>query len=80
MNPFEKMIQLTPLDKTVAGQELIQMGMEKGVIEGLQKDLEKDKLVGKIHPSEPPKQQCKVQNDCGVFTHFAFCTLHFALF
>ncbi len=31
------MIQLTPLEETVAGQELIQMGVEKG------------ELIGKIH-------------------------------
>lgn len=51
------MIQLTPLDKTVAGQELIQMGIEKGHMEGLKKGIEKGrmegvekgKLVGKIH-------------------------------
>ena len=62
---IEKMIQLTPLDKTVAGQELIQMGMEKGFIdgiekgilkgiekgriEGLEKGIEKGKVIGKIH-------------------------------
>ncbi len=54
---IEKMIQLTPLDKTVAGQELIQMGIEKGHMEGLKKGIEKGrmegvekgKLVGKIH-------------------------------
>jgi len=34
---FLKMIQLTPLDKTVAGQELIQMGRIEG------------EIVGKIH-------------------------------
>ncbi len=54
---IEKMIQLTPLDKTVAGQELIQMGIEKGRREGPEKGLEKgctegiekSELIGKIH-------------------------------
>ncbi len=35
------MIQLTPLEETVAGQELIQLGVEKGI--------EKGELIGKIH-------------------------------
>ncbi|MCP4348287.1 MAG: hypothetical protein GY795_22595 [Desulfobacterales bacterium] len=38
------MIQLTPLEETVAGQELIQIGLEKGV--------EKGKLIGKIHMAQ----------------------------
>jgi len=38
---IEKMIQLTPLDKTVAGQELIQEGILKGI--------EKGELIGRIH-------------------------------
>ena len=54
---IEKMIQLTPLDKTVAGQELIQMGIEKGRMEGLMEGrmegrtegIEKGELIGKIH-------------------------------
>ena len=29
LKEIQKMIQLTPLDKTVAGQELIQIGIEK---------------------------------------------------
>jgi predicted transposase YdaD len=36
---IEKMIHFTPLEKTVVGQELIQMGMEKGLIEGIEKGL-----------------------------------------
>ena len=51
------MIQLTPLDKTVAGQELIQMGIEEGMLKGIEKGLkkgiekgiEKGELIGKIH-------------------------------
>jgi len=38
---IEKMIQLTPLDKTVAGQELIQMGIEEGMLKGLEKGIKK---------------------------------------
>ena len=37
---IQKMIQLTPLEKTVAGQELIFMGIEKG------------ELIGKIHTTQ----------------------------
>ena len=37
----QKMLELTPLDKTVAGQELIQIGMEKGMEKGI--------LIGNIH-------------------------------
>ncbi len=43
---IQKMIQLTPLDKTVAGQELIQMGIEKGFIDGIEKGIEKGILKG----------------------------------
>ncbi len=38
------MIQLTPLDKTVAGQELILFGVKKGKEEGLKKG----ELIGEI--------------------------------
>ncbi|MCP4106341.1 MAG: hypothetical protein GY749_12500 [Desulfobacteraceae bacterium] len=38
------MIQLTPLEETVAGQELIQMGFEQGIEQG--------KLIGKIQLSQ----------------------------
>ena len=55
------MIQLTPLDQTVAGQELIQMGMNEGILKGLEKGRIEGRtegrtegrmegeLVGKIH-------------------------------
>ncbi len=47
------MIQLTPLDKTVAGQELIMMGIEQGRLEGRTEGrtegIEKGELIGKIH-------------------------------
>jgi predicted transposase YdaD len=41
LKEIQKMIQLTPLDKTFAGQELIQMGRIEGRMEG--------KIIGKIH-------------------------------
>jgi len=54
------MIQLTPLDQTVAGQELIQMGMERGLERGLErgiergieKGVEKGELIGKIRMAQ----------------------------
>jgi predicted transposase/invertase (TIGR01784 family) len=57
LEEIKKMIRLTPLDKTVAGQELIQMGidegvlrgLEKGRIEGIQKGRIEGELIGKIH-------------------------------
>ena len=42
---IEKMLKLTPLDETVAGKELIQIGKSQGLEEGL----EKGKLIGQIH-------------------------------
>jgi len=50
------MINLTPLEKTVAGQELIQIGIEKGIAEGIEKGIaegmdrgiEKGEIIGKI--------------------------------
>ena len=44
----KKMIQLTPLDKTVAGQELIQMGRIEGRTEGRTEG----ELIGKIHATQ----------------------------
>ncbi len=65
---IEKMLKLTPLDETVAGKELIQIGksqgleegreeglekgLEKGREEGLEKGLEKGKLIGQIHMTQ----------------------------
>jgi len=53
---IQKMIQLTPLDKTVAGQELIQMGIEKGIrkgrTEGRTEGIRKGKIIGKIHATQ----------------------------
>ncbi len=44
LKEVQKMIQLTPLDKTVAGQELILFGVKKGKEEGLKKG----ELIGEI--------------------------------
>ncbi len=53
LEEIKKMIRLTPLDKTVAGQELIQMGMNEGVLRGLEKGRTEGRiegeLIGKIH-------------------------------
>jgi flagellar biosynthesis/type III secretory pathway protein FliH len=54
------MLHYTPLEKTVAGQELIMMGIEKGRIEGIEKGIEKGriegiekgKIIGKIHATQ----------------------------
>ena len=45
---IEKMLKLTPLDETVAGKELIQIGKSQGREEGL----EKGKLIGQIHMTQ----------------------------
>jgi len=44
LKEVQKMIQLTPLDKTVAGQELILFGVREGKEEGLKKG----ELIGEI--------------------------------
>ena len=46
------MLKLTPLDETVAGKELIQIGKSQGLEEGLEKGLEKGKLIGQIHMTQ----------------------------
>jgi len=42
------MVQLIPLEETVAGKELIQMGEDKGI----EKGLEKGELIGKIQMAQ----------------------------
>ncbi len=53
LEEIKKMIRLTPLDKTVAGKELIQMGINEGVLRGLEKGRiegrTEGELIGKIH-------------------------------
>ena len=44
LEEVRKMVQLTPLDKTVAGQELIQMGVDIGV--------DKGELIGNIRMAQ----------------------------
>ena len=48
LEEVRKMVQLTPLDKTVAGQELIQMGVDKGVKIGV----DKGELIGNIRMAQ----------------------------
>jgi len=56
LKEIQKMIQLTPLDKTVAGQELIRMGIDEGVLRGLEKGRiegrTEGELIGKIHATQ----------------------------
>jgi hypothetical protein len=40
------MLQLTPIEKTVAGQEVFQMGVKKGIKEGMKKGEWIGKLFG----------------------------------
>ncbi len=54
------MLELTPLEETVAGKHLIAMGMEKGVQTGLQKG----EIIGEIrtyqrilHIPETPREE-----------------------
>ncbi len=42
------MLQLTPLENTVAGQELIQQSLEKGISKGI----EKGELMGEIRMAQ----------------------------
>ncbi len=60
LKEIKKMIHLTPLEETVAGQELIQIGIErglqkgiaegiqKGIAEGMDRGIEKGEIIGKI--------------------------------
>jgi predicted transposase YdaD len=60
LKEIQKMIRLTPLEKTVAGQELIQMGMNEGILKGFEKGrlegrtegIEKGELIGRIHATQ----------------------------
>jgi len=53
LKEIQKMIQLTPLDKTVAGQELIQMGRKEGAQQGeligWKRGAQQGEIIGKIH-------------------------------
>ena len=46
------MIQLTPIEETVAGKELIQMGREKASKKASKKGIEKGELIGKIQMAQ----------------------------
>ncbi len=41
MKEIQKMLELTPLEQTVAGKELIQIGEEEGIKKGIKKGREK---------------------------------------
>lgn len=57
---IQKMLHYTPIEKTVVGQELIMMGVEKGRIEGriegieqgIEQGVQKGKIIGKIHATQ----------------------------
>ena len=52
LEEVRKMIELTPLEETVAGKELIQLGIDEGkkegVKEGVKEGLSRGELIGKI--------------------------------
>ena len=48
LEEIRTMLHLTPLDKTVAGQELIQIGKEEGRKEGKEEGQAQGELIGKI--------------------------------
>ncbi|MDM8550717.1 hypothetical protein QUF72_11590 [Desulfobacterales bacterium HSG2] len=52
LKEVEKMIQLTPIDQTVVGQELIQMGIEKGEREMREKTARNLLSMGKLTAKE----------------------------
>ncbi len=56
LKEVQKMIQLTPLEETVAGKELIQIGelrgLRKGRQEGEQTGLEKGEVIGEIRATQ----------------------------
>lgn len=56
MKEIQKMLHYTPIEKTVVGKELIQMGINEGIlkgrIEGIEKGIEKGSLIGKIHATQ----------------------------
>lgn len=46
------MIRLTPLEETVAGRELIEIGFKQGIKKGMKKGIKKGMLIGKIMVAE----------------------------
>ena len=49
---IEKMLKLTPLDETVAGKELIQIGKSQGLQEGREEGREEGIIIGQIHMTQ----------------------------
>ncbi len=52
LEEVREMIELTPLDKTVAGRQLIQMGVDIGVEKGRRKGREEGELIGNIRMAQ----------------------------
>jgi hypothetical protein len=48
LEEIRKMIELTPLEETVAGKQLIQQGMDIGLEQGMETGLEKGQVIGQI--------------------------------
>ena len=48
LEEIRKMIELTPLEDTVAGKELIQQGIDQGIDQGMEKGMEKGQRIGQI--------------------------------
>jgi predicted transposase YdaD len=48
LKEVQQMIRLTPLEKTVAGQELIELGMKEGVAKGKELGRKEGELIGEI--------------------------------
>ncbi len=48
MKEIGTMTRLTPLEETVAGQELIQIGIKQGIRQDLQQGIEQGELIGRI--------------------------------
>ena len=59
LKEVQQMIQLTPLEKTVAVQELILMGIQKGKIEGKQEGKREGKEEGKREGKREGKEEGK---------------------
>jgi hypothetical protein len=48
LEEIRKMIELTPLEDTVAGKQLIQQGIDEGMEKGMKKGMEKGQITGQI--------------------------------
>ncbi len=48
LEEIRKMIELTPLEETVAVKQLIDQGLQKGIEKGMEKGMEKGQFIGQI--------------------------------